>query len=72
MLQTARGRAKRGALNLRLTEPETVPMTPEQHDQAVSALSAMILTWLQRPRGPVLQESAEPGGSTSADNEAEP
>ncbi len=44
-------RTKRGALKLTLTEPETVPMTPEQHHQAVRALSAMILTWLQRQRG---------------------
>lgn len=35
-------------LRLTLTEAETVPMTAEQHQQAVSALSAMILSWLQR------------------------
>lgn len=39
---------KRGAVKLTLTEPEIVPMTPEQHRQAVRALSAMILSWLQQ------------------------
>ena len=35
-------------LRLTLTEPDTAPMTEEQHQQAVSALSAMIVSWLQR------------------------
>lgn len=30
-----------------LTDPETVPITAEQHEQAISALSAMIVAWLQ-------------------------
>lgn len=30
-----------------LTEPEVVPMTVEQHDQAVAALATMICDWLQ-------------------------
>jgi hypothetical protein len=38
----------RGVVRLTLTEPETVAMTPEQHRQAVRALSAMISSWLQR------------------------
>jgi hypothetical protein len=35
-------------LRLVLTEPDTVPMSEQQHQQAISALSAMILAWLQR------------------------
>jgi hypothetical protein len=32
-----------------LTEPETAPMSKAQHQQAVAALSAMIVRWLQSP-----------------------
>lgn len=35
-------------LRLVLTEPDTVAMTDEQHEQAVAALAAMIVAWLQR------------------------
>ena len=35
-------------LRLTLTEPDTVPITDDQHNQAVKALSAMIIAWLQR------------------------
>jgi hypothetical protein len=35
-------------LRLTLTEPDTVPLTADQHTQAVKALSAMIVAWLQR------------------------
>jgi hypothetical protein len=35
-------------LRLTLTEPETVPMTEEQRQQAVNALAAMIASWLRR------------------------
>jgi hypothetical protein len=35
-------------MRLTLTEPEMVPMTEQQHRQAVAALSAMICDWLQR------------------------
>lgn len=36
-----------------LTEPETVSMTPQQHDQAVTALATMIGDWLgTRPAAP--------------------
>lgn len=45
---SARHGTLRGVLRLTLTEPETVPMTPEQHQQAVAALSVMISSWLQR------------------------
>jgi hypothetical protein len=31
-----------------LTEPEVVPMTEQQRQQAVSAMSTLILSWLQR------------------------
>lgn len=41
----------RGVLRPTLTEPETVPMTPEQHRQAVAALSAMISNWLRHQAG---------------------
>jgi len=36
----------------RLTEPEIVPITPHQHQQAVTLLSAMIVSWLQRDTTP--------------------
>jgi hypothetical protein len=35
-------------LRLVLTEPDTVAMTEQQREQAISALSAMIVSWLQR------------------------
>lgn len=35
------------AIQLTLTEPETVPMTPQQHRQAITALSTMIVSWLE-------------------------
>ena len=35
-------------LRLTLTEPDIVPITDDQHQQAVKALSAMIVAWLQR------------------------
>jgi len=44
----ASARTPRAALRLTLTDPETVPMTGEQHQQAVAALSAMISAWLRR------------------------
>jgi hypothetical protein len=31
-----------------LTEPDTTPMSADQHEQAVTALAAMIVAWLQR------------------------
>jgi len=65
-------RAKRGALKLTLTEPETVPMTPDQHHQAVRALSAMILTWLQRQRGVAAPDPAEGKESTGAARDGSP
>ncbi len=42
-----------GTINLTLTDPDTVAMSPEQHSQAVSALSAMIVSWLQRNPDPL-------------------
>jgi len=44
----ARNPEQNRVLRLTLTEPDTAPMTEEQHQQAVSALSAMIVSWLQR------------------------
>jgi hypothetical protein len=35
------------AIQLTLTEPETVAMTPRQHQQAITALSTMIVSWLE-------------------------
>ncbi len=35
-------------LRLTLTEPDIVPITDDQHQQSVKALSAMIVAWLQR------------------------
>jgi hypothetical protein len=31
-----------------LTEPDTAPMSPQQHEQAVNTLAAMIVAWWQR------------------------
>lgn len=31
-----------------LTEPDTAPMTPQQHEQAVNTLAAMIVAWWRR------------------------
>ncbi len=35
-------------IRLILTEPDTVVMTEQQREQAINALSAMIVSWLQR------------------------
>lgn len=32
----------------RLTKPDSVAMTGQQHEQAVAALAAMIVAWLQQ------------------------
>jgi hypothetical protein len=37
----------RGVLRPTLTLPESVPMTPDQCDQAVAALATMICDWLR-------------------------
>jgi hypothetical protein len=38
----------RRVLRLTLTEPVVVPMSEDEHQQAVAALSSMISAWLQR------------------------
>jgi hypothetical protein len=38
-----RGRGRPRLPHLRLTAPETVPITPDQHRQAVDLLASMIL-----------------------------
>jgi hypothetical protein len=43
----ARHAPRRRAVRPTLTEPEVVPMTPEQHDQAVAALATMIGDWMR-------------------------
>ncbi len=35
-------------LRLTLTEPETAPMSEQQHEQAVTVLATMIASWVQR------------------------
>jgi hypothetical protein len=45
---TARHPETNRVLRLVLTEPDTVAMTEQQHEQAISVLSAMIVSWLQR------------------------
>jgi hypothetical protein len=35
-------------LRLTLTEPETAPMSEQQHEQAVTALATMIASWVER------------------------
>jgi hypothetical protein len=42
-----------------LTEPDVVPMTPEQHDQAVTALATMIVDWLCAPHPAAAVEKSE-------------
>jgi len=45
-----------------LTAPQVVPMTPEQHDQAVAALATMIGDWVRtRPAALAAPEPAYPG-----------
>jgi hypothetical protein len=59
----ARTARRRGVLRLSLTEPETVPITDEQHKEAVRALAVMISDWLRRqpvpPGSP--RPAADPG-----------
>jgi len=45
---TGRAPEANRVLRLVLTEPDTVAMTDQQREQAISALSAMIVSWLQR------------------------
>jgi hypothetical protein len=52
--------SKKGALKLTLLPPETVPMTQEQHDEAVRVLASIIVDWLRRRRS---EDSSEPTGS---------
>jgi hypothetical protein len=45
-----------------LTVPQVVPMTPEQHDQAVAALATMIGDWIRtRPAATAAPKPAYPG-----------
>jgi len=44
-----------------LTAPQVVPMTPEQHGQAVAALATMIGDWIRtRPAATAAPEPAGP------------
>jgi hypothetical protein len=43
----ARRAPSRRVVRPTLTEPEVVPMTPEQHDQVVAALAMMIGDWMR-------------------------
>ena len=45
-----------------LTEPDTAPMSAEQHQQAVNTLAAMIVAWWQRsPAGGGQSPDRTPG-----------
>jgi hypothetical protein len=44
-------RAKRRRRDFVIERIETVPMTAEQYDQAVSALARLIVEWTTRRRG---------------------
>ena len=49
----AKGRGRRSSARnrlvaLQLTEPEVVPITARQYEQAVNALASMILSWARR------------------------
>jgi hypothetical protein len=59
--QTPARASTRGVARPELTAPLVVPMTPQQHDQAVAALTTMIYDWLcarqpaaatEKPRDP--------------------
>ena len=56
----AGGTARRGVLRPTLSSPEVVPMTEEQHRQAVDVLAAMIVDWWRR-------ESRKAAGDTTTD-----
>jgi hypothetical protein len=56
----AGGTPKRGVLRPTLTPPQIVPMTEEQHRQAVDVLAAMIVDWWRR-------ESRKAAGDTTTD-----
>ncbi|MEJ3741825.1 hypothetical protein WEI85_00785 [Actinomycetes bacterium KLBMP 9797] len=58
----------RRVLRLTLTEPDTVPMTEQQHQQAVAALAAMIVAWLQRRALDEPTQAAIPGPPTKPRN----
>ncbi len=49
-------------VHLTLTRPDTTPMTPEQHNDAVALLTAMILDYLRQARS-----TANPPAEPSAD-----
>jgi hypothetical protein len=55
---------RNSAVKLTLGPPETVPITKQQYDQAVGALSAMILSWLQRR-----QNADAPQANTTSDQQ---
>ena len=58
---------KRRTTPVRLREPETAPMTPEQYEQAVSALSVMILDWWRsQPHGHEPKQLADAAGAEDA------
>ena len=67
-LRRPAGPGARRVLRLVLTEPDTVAMTDEQHQQAVAALAAMIVAWLQRRAhdgiSPPVPGAASPDEST--------
>ena len=42
------GTAGRQVMRPQLTDPDSVAMTDAQHEQAVAALAAIIVAWLQR------------------------
>jgi hypothetical protein len=53
----------RGVLRPTLAEPELVPMTQDQHDQAVAALATMICDWLRtRPAADTPDNADDPAG----------
>jgi hypothetical protein len=67
--RTSARASTRGVLRPRLTEPEVVPMTPQQHDQAVDALATMICDWLRAQRPATAAEKPEDPGPQPTDRE---
>lgn len=55
-----RGRGRPPLPQLRLTAPETVAITPDQHRQAVGLLASMILDYYRAQHHPAAQPGEQP------------
>jgi hypothetical protein len=62
--QRGRGRSQPPLRDIKLTEPEVVPMTEHQYRQAVQLLAAMIVSWLESPEGKPAWISTAPAATS--------